>query len=82
MYPIGMVTDRTMKKLLIILPLVVSLSACVGHIPEELSPMVLEGRTTVEATIESLLLGSDSRIWPEGAAIGVYGSVSGSTEKY
>lgn len=44
--------------------------------------MVLEGRTTVEATIESLLLGNDSRIWPEGAAIGVYGSVSGSNEKY
>lgn len=58
------------------------MAACVRQVPEELPPLDLEGRTTVEARIESLLLGNDSRTWPEGAAIGVCGSVSGTNEKY
>lgn len=59
-----------------------ALTACVRKVPEELAPIPLDGRTTVEARIESLLLGEDTRVWPEGAAIGVCGSLSGSNEKY
>lgn len=56
--------------------------ACSKGVREELPPLDLEGRTTVEAKIESLLLGDDSRVWPEGAAIGISASVSGTNEKY
>lgn len=61
---------------------VIILAACVKRVPEELAPLSLEGRTTVEAKIESLLLGEDSRVWPEGSAIGLCGSVNGANEKY
>lgn len=71
-----------MNKFLLYISLALALSACVKKVPEELPPLKLDGRTTVEAKIESLLLGEDTRIWPEGAAIGVSGSVSGVNEKY
>ena len=61
---------------------VIILAACAKRVPEELAPLSLEGRTTVEAKIESLLLGKESRVWPEGAAIGLCGSVNGANEKY
>lgn len=71
-----------MKKFLLSIPAVLVIAACVRKVPEELPPLALDGHTTVEARIESLLLGAGSRVWPEGAAIGVCGSVSGTNEKY
>lgn len=59
-----------------------AMTACVNKIAEDLPPLDLEGRTTVEANIESILLGNDSRVWPEGAAIGVSGSEWGTNQKY
>ena len=41
-----------------------------------------EGTTVVKADIESLLLGQETRVWPEGAYIGVFGSEKGVNEKY
>lgn len=79
---IGTVNDSAMKKFLLSISAILVIAACVKKVPEELAPLSLDGRTTVEATIESLLLGEDSRVWPEGAAIGVCGSVSGVNEKY
>ena len=71
-----------MKKYLLYIPAFIALCSCVRKVPEELAPLSLDGRTTVEAKIESLLLGEDSRVWPEGSAIGLFASVSGSNEKY
>lgn len=71
-----------MKKYLLSILGIFALAACVKRVPEELPPLPQDGRTTVEAKIESLLLGDDSRVWPEGAAIGVCGSLSGTNEKY
>lgn len=71
-----------MKKWIISILGSLSLVACVEKVPEELPELNLDGRTTVEAKIESLFLGEDVRIWPEGAAIGVCGSLSGTNEKY
>lgn len=71
-----------MKKYLLYISAVLALTACDKKIPEELPPLSLDGRTVVEAKIESLLLGEDNRVWPEGAAIGVCGSISGANEKY
>lgn len=71
-----------MKKYLLSILGILALVSCVKRVPEELPPLPLDGRTTVEAKIESLLLGDDSRVWPEGAAIGVCGSKSGTNEKY
>lgn len=71
-----------MRKYLLYISAFIALASCVKKVPEELTPVSPDGRTTVEAKIESLLLGEDSRTWPEGAAIGVSGSVSGANEKY
>lgn len=71
-----------MKKYLLSILGIFALAACVKRVPEELPPLPLDGRTTVEAKIESLLLGGDSRVWPEGAAIGICGSLSGTNAKY
>lgn len=71
-----------MNKLFLSIPLALLITACVEKVPEDLPPLPQDGRTTVEATLESILLGNDSRTWPEGAAIGVFGSVSGTNEKY
>lgn len=71
-----------MNKIVLSLTAVIALVSCVTKVPEELPPLSLEGRTTVEAKIEALLLGNDSRSWPEGATIGVFGSESGTNEKY
>ena len=35
-----------------------------------------------QADLESLLFGADQRVWPQGAAIGVYGSESGENEPF
>ena len=78
----GTVNDCAMKKILLSVPALLILAACVKKVPEELTPLSLDGRTIVEDTIESLLLGEDPRVWPEGAAIGVCGSQAGSNEKY
>lgn len=40
------------------------------------------GYTLIQADLESLLFGSDQRVWPEGAAIGVYGSEMGENEPF
>lgn len=77
-----METDRAMNKFSLFLPALLVLAACVRQVHEELPPLSLDGRTTVDARIESLLLGNDSRVWPEGAALGVCGSISGVNEKY
>ncbi|MCR5017175.1 MAG: fimbrillin family protein [Bacteroidales bacterium] len=71
-----------MKKYLLSIFTVFAITACVDKVPEELPPLNLEGRTIVEAKIESILLGNDSRVWPEGSAIGVSGSEDGTNLKY
>ena len=71
-----------MRKTIICILGCLLLAACVKKVPEELPPLDLEGHTIVEASIESLLLGEDSRTWPEGAAVGVSASVYGTNEKY
>ena len=77
-----MENDCAMKKYLLTISALLLLAACDKKVPEQLPPLSLDGRTVVEAKIESLLLGDDNRVWPEGAAIGVCGSVSGTNEKY
>lgn len=71
-----------MKRYLFSLFAAFAITACVDKVPEELTPLNLDGRTTVEAKIESILLGKDSRVWPEGSAIGVSGSEAGTNLKY
>lgn len=71
-----------MKKCILLILCFILFVSCVKQVPEELAPIDFEGRTTVDAVIESLLLGKDTRLWPEDAAIGLCGSVSGTNEKY
>ena len=56
--------------------------ACEKTGQEELGDVSQDGTTVISADIESLLLGQDTRVWPEGAYIGVFGSESGTNEKY
>lgn len=57
-------------------------AGCTVYKDKEYEPIDDNGCTIVEADIESLLIGDDSRVWPDGAAIGVYGSELGENEMY
>jgi len=70
-----------MKKILFTIALVCALS-CTKYEKKSLDPIVVDGVTVISSDIESLLLGEDVRVWPEGAYVGVFGSTSGSNEKY
>jgi len=70
-----------MKKYLFMITLVCAM-ACTKYEPKPLDPIAVEGVTVISSDIESLLLGEDVRVWPEGAYVGVFGSTSGSNEKY
>jgi len=70
-----------MKKCLYIILLVCSI-ACTKYETRPLDPIATEGVTVISSDIESILLGDDERVWPEGSYVGVFGSTSGSNEKY
>ena len=57
-------------------------AGCTVTKDKEYGPVDESGYTLVQADIESLLFGSDQRVWPEGAAIGVYGSEMGENEPF
>lgn len=57
-------------------------AACEKTGKEDLGDVSQAGTTVISADIESLLLGQDTRVWPDGAYIGVFGSESGTNEKY
>ena len=72
-----------MKHKLIALSLIVAaFSGCTEKREMEFSPVDENGYTLICADIESLLMMEDRRVWPEDAAIGVYGSVKGNNEYY
>lgn len=70
-------------KLLIICPLVALLCiSCGSDMAGDLPDVSQKGTTVIKADIESILLEGDTRVWPEGAYVGVFGSESGINEKY
>ena len=69
-------------KNVLLLVTVAAISACSETRNMEFAPIDDSGHTLICANIESLLLMEESRIWPEGAAIGVYGSEAGENECY
>ena len=72
-----------MKYKLIALSLVVAaFSGCTEKKEMEFPPVDESGYTLICADIESLLMMEDVRVWPEEAAIGVYGSEKGNNEYY
>ena len=73
-----------MRKLhfIFILTMAAVIAGCTVYKDKEYEPIDDNGCTIVEADIESLLIGDDSRVWPDGAAIGVYGSELGENEMY
>lgn len=72
-----------MKHKLIALSLVVAaFSGCTEKKEMEFPAVDESGYTLISADIESLLMMEDKRVWPEDAAIGVYGSEKGSNEYY
>lgn len=73
-----------MRKLhfIFILTMAAVIAGCTVYKDKEYEPIDDNGCTIIEADIESLLIGDDSRVWPDGAAIGVYGSELGENEMY
>ena len=72
-----------MKHKLIALSLVVAaFSGCTEKKEMEFPPVDESGYTLICADIQSLLMMEDKRVWPEDAAIGVYGSEKGNNEFY
>ena len=72
-----------MKHKLIALSLVVAaFSGCTEKKEMEFPPVDESGYTLICADIESLLMMEDMRVWPEDAAIGVFGSEKGNNEYY
>lgn len=70
-------------KIIFLCPLIALLSISCGNNREaDLPDVSQKGTTIIKADIESLLLGDETRVWPEGAYIGVFGSESGINEKY
>ena len=63
-------------------PFIVLLCISCGDDREALPDVSQKGTTVIQADIESLLLGDETRVWPEGAYVGVFGSESGINEKY
>ena len=72
-----------MKKISIIaISLAVLFPSCEKSGETTLPDVSQEGITVIPADLESLLLGDDERVWPEGAYLGVFGSEKGTNEKY
>ena len=73
-----------MKQKLIVLSLVVAtvFSACTEKKNMEFPSVDESGYTLICADIESLLFMEGETVWPEAAAIGVYGSEKGNNEYY
>ena len=73
-----------MKQKLIVLSLVAAtvFSACTEKKNMEFPPVDESGYTLITADIESLLFMEDKAVWPEEAAIGVYGTEKGNNEYY
>jgi hypothetical protein len=73
-----------MKQELIVLSLIVAtvFSACTEKKNMEFPPVDESGYTLITADIESLLFMEGKTVWPEDAAIGVYGTEKGNNEYY
>ena len=73
-----------MKKLFnsIILIAAVVVTGCTEHKDMEFAPVDNSGYTIIQANLETLLLESEERVWPEDAYIGVYGIEHGDNECY
>ena len=75
--------EMKIHKILFWCPLIALLSISCGNNREtDLPDVSQKGTTVIQADIESLLLGTETRVWPEGAYVGVFGSESGINEKY
>lgn len=70
------------NNMIFILMMVITISGCTVTKDKEFDPVDNSGYTLVRADIESLLFGNDERLWPEGSAIGVYGSDQGINEPF
>ena len=73
-----------MKEKLIVLSFIAAtiFSACTEKKNMEFAPIDESGHTLICADIESLLFMEGETVWPEAAAIGVYGSEKGNNEYY
>lgn len=73
-----------MRKLHFIFILIMAavIAGCTEKKDMEFEPVDNAGHTLIEANIETLLLETEDRIWPEDACIGVYGSEMGENECY
>lgn len=73
-----------MKRYILALTLVVAaaVTGCTEKKNMEFPPVDDSGYTLVHADIRSLLIMEDKLVWPEDAAIGVYGSEKGNNEYY
>lgn len=72
---------RNMERIIYIMPLFACLlfGSCEVQEREDVTQV---GHTTMVCAIESLLLDSSERVWPEDARIGVYGSEQGDNEPF
>jgi len=70
------------NRFLFILIAAAVIAGCTETKEKEYAPVEEDGYTLIQADIESLLFGGDDRVWPEGAAIGVYGSEQGENEPF
>ena len=70
-----------MERIIYIIPLLACLLFGSCEVQER-EDVTQEGYTTITCDIESLLLDSLERVWPEDACIGVYGSEQGDNEPF
>lgn len=72
-----------MRKLhyMLILTMAAVISGCTEKKDMEFAPVDNSGYTLIEADLQTLL-GSEQRLWPADASIGVYGSEKGENERY
>lgn len=73
-----------MKKNVFILVSILTLviAGCTMTEDRQFEPVDISGHTLIDVDFESLLFTDERMLWPEDAAIGVYGSEQGYNEKY
>lgn len=69
-------------KLLFILIVTSVITGCTVTKEKEFAPVDESGYTLVETDFKALLFSEEDMVWPEGAAIGVYGTEMGYNEPY
>ena len=72
---------RDMERIIYVMPILAGLLLGSCQVQER-EDVTQNGHTTIVCAIESLLLDSSERVWPEDARIGVYGSEQGDNEPY